>query len=144
MINTGATSFPFTLGWHPYFCSTDLNERRVIFDAKKKLNIGHRNITRGIDNVKHKGFISFGQQDYDDCWKLEDKKIIFTTPNYKLELISSQPDGFLQVYTPPKANMVAIEPTTGVSNSFNNNIGLKTLQPKEVFKIKWSLKIHAH
>jgi aldose 1-epimerase len=59
-------------------------------------------------------------------------------------LDTSEPNGFLQVYTPPKANVVAIEPTTGVSNSFNNKIGLKTLEPNKIFEIKWSLKIQVY
>jgi len=28
---------------------------------------------------------------------------------------------------PPKKNVIAIKPTTGISNSFNNEIGLKNL-----------------
>jgi len=65
--------------------------------------------------------------------------VVFETPKYKLHLASSEPNGFLQVYTPLKKNIVAIEPCTGLSNSFNNKIGLKILDPKAVFDITWSI-----
>jgi len=64
------------------------------------------------------------------------------TPGYILELKSSEKDSYLQLYTPPHKNTIAIEPTTGVSNSFNNGIGLKTLQPNETYTISWNLKIN--
>jgi len=40
------------------------------------------------------------------------------------------------VYTPPKLNTIAIEPTTGVSNSFNNKIGLNTLKANDTFRFR--------
>jgi aldose 1-epimerase len=45
------------------------------------------------------------------------------------------------LYTPPLKNSIAIEPTTGVSNSFNNAIGVKVLHPNESYNINWNLKI---
>jgi aldose 1-epimerase len=45
------------------------------------------------------------------------------------------------MYTPPKENIIAIEPTTGVSDSFNNKIGLQILKPKEMYNLNWSLEI---
>ena len=54
----------------------------------------------------------------------------------------SEADSFLQLYTPPHPDMIAIEPTTGVSNSFNNGIGLKKLKPKENYEIGWFLTVN--
>jgi aldose 1-epimerase len=144
VINIGFKSFPFTLGWHPYFVSDNLNESCLNFKSTKKLLNGQRNIALGLIDTENNGPLCFGDRDYDDCWMLNNTTAIFSTPRYNLDLITSQPDNFLQVYTPPKSNTVAIEPTTGVSNSFNNKIGLKTLKPNEVFEIKWSLQIHVN
>ena len=74
-------------------------------------------------------------------WILNSNEIQFNTPKYQLLISSSVKNNFLQAYTPPKKNIIAIEPTTGVSDSFNNEIGLKILNPNETYNINWSLSI---
>jgi aldose 1-epimerase len=38
-------------------------------------------------------------------------------------------------------NAIAIEPMTGVSDSFNNKIGLKELSPGQCYEIEWQVNI---
>ena len=142
--NKTARAFPFTIGWHPYFFSENLNKSFLDFESHLKLNIGDRNIGRDLQEVKHNDSLSLNNKSLDDCWLLDGNNVIFKTPAYSLNLSSSEPNSFLQVYTPPKKNTIALEPTTGVSNSFNNKIGLKVLKPNNVFDITWSLKIDAY
>ncbi|WP_179021767.1 aldose 1-epimerase [Winogradskyella forsetii] len=142
--NNGNKTFPFTIGWHPYFLSENLEDSSLDFESTKQLNIGNRNIASGLFNVDKIETLKFGTKNFDDCWMLNKPLITLKTPKYHLDIITSEPSSFLQVYTPPKPNVVAIEPTTGVSNSFNNKIGLKTLEPNDVFSINWSLKIHVN
>jgi aldose 1-epimerase len=139
--NTDSKTFPFTLGWHPYFMSSDRYNSSVIFDSNKKLVLDDRCITKGVDKDENFGFVTLKNQALDDCYVLKSGGVTFKTPNYTLTIDSSEKDSFLQLYTPPHPNMLAIEPTTGVSDSFNNGMGLKTLLPKETFKIEWVLKI---
>ena len=35
--------------------------------------------------------------------------------------------------------MIAIEPMTGISDSFNNKKGLQILQPNEGYEVRWNL-----
>ena len=63
----------------------------------------------------------------------------FKTPNYNLLISGSSKEAFLQLYTPNKANTIAIELTTGVSDSFNNKIGLKILNPNEAYNLNWNI-----
>ncbi|WP_323027235.1 aldose 1-epimerase [Gelidibacter japonicus] len=144
VVNTSDTTFPFTIGWHPYFLSENLNNSILKFESEHKLNIGHRNIGLDLEPISPIDSVVLKNKNLDDCWQLKRTDVGFETPNYKLILSSSQADSFLQVYTPPKEHMIAIEPTTGVSNSFNNNIGLKFLKSKETFDITWTLKIHTN
>jgi len=139
--NTDHKTFPFTLGWHPYFTSDNLAESSLNFDCKEKLIIGDRNITTGKEDVKSKISLEIKEQQLDDCWSLNSDKITFKTPNYQLLFSSTAAEKFVQAYTPPRLNTIAIEPTTGVSNSFNNKIGLQTLQPNENYSINWKIKI---
>jgi len=139
--NTDAKTFPFTLGWHPYFISDNLAESSLNFDCDQKLIIGDRNITTGSETVNSIINLDIEKKQLDDCWGLNSDKIQFKTPKYQLNFQSSVQDNFLQAYTPPRLNTIAIEPTTGVSNSFNNKIGLQTLEPNDKYSIVWKINI---
>jgi aldose 1-epimerase len=140
--NTDSKIFPFTLGWHPYFLGSDLSKSFLIFDCNKKTVSDERNITKGISYIEPLECLQIKDQSFDDCYFLNSNEVKFLTPKYVLKLTSTEADSFLQIYTPPHKNTIAIEPTTGVSNSFNNGIGLKTLKPNETYAISWNLKIN--
>ncbi|MBJ6369837.1 aldose 1-epimerase [Snuella sedimenti] len=140
--NEDIKPFPFTLGWHPYFLSDNLYESTLNFDADKTCVFDERNITIGLKDIAKNEVFKVEDKSLDDCFVLNTNKIVFNTPKYKFTVISSSDKGnFLQLYTPPHANTIAIEPTTGVSDSFNNGMGLQTLQPKQIYNISWDLKI---
>ncbi|XMO86389.1 aldose 1-epimerase [Algibacter sp. AS12] len=139
--NTDSKIFPFNLGWHPYFVSDNLSESILEFDSSEKLVIGDRNITTGTEKLENFKSLKIENKKLDDCWILDSNIIQFYTPKYKLSIHSSAKNNFLQAYTPPKLNTIAIEPTTGVSNSFNNNIGLDILKPNDTYSITWTLNL---
>lgn len=139
--NTDSKAFPFTLGWHPYFSTNDRYHSAVIFDSNEKLILDDRCITSGVEVDENFGLVEIKNQALDDCYILKTNTITFKTPKYVFTINSSEAESFLQLYTPPHPNMIAIEPTTGVSDSFNNGIGLKTLKPNEAYKIEWILKL---
>ncbi|NMH88823.1 aldose 1-epimerase [Flavivirga algicola] len=139
--NTDSKAFPFTLGWHPYFLSDNLFNSSLNFNSTKKIVLGERNITTGIEDFELKEAFNIEDKQLDDCWVLDSNEVTFNTPKYQLIIGSSAENNYLQAYTPPKSNTIAIEPTTGVSDSFNNNIGLEVLDANNTYNINWSLKI---
>lgn len=139
--NTSTESFPFTLGWHPYFLSDNLHASNLEFLSHQKLILGDRNITTGVETTKAVKTFNIENKTLDDCWILNGNTIKFNTPKYQFVIESSEENNFLQAYTPPKENTIAIEPTTGVSDSFNNQIGLKVLKPNASYHIEWRLKM---
>jgi aldose 1-epimerase len=140
--NTDTKEFPFTLGWHPYFVSEDLSESYLSFKSSKKLIFNDRMITIGTTTNPDASKIKLKNKQLDDCWELDETPVSFVTPNYNLSINSTEKQSFLQAYTPPVKNVIAIEPTTGISDSFNNEIGLKTLHPADTYEVKWSLKLY--
>ncbi|GGD06669.1 aldose 1-epimerase [Hyunsoonleella pacifica] len=140
--NTDTKVFPFTLGWHPYFTSANLFDSYMNFESSEKITLGPRNITTGTTLNKNNNPLQIKDSFFDDCWILNSDSMMFKTPKYNLKFNSTGGNNFLQLYTPPRKNTIAIEPTTGVSDSFNNKIGLETLQPNETYNITWSLKIN--
>jgi aldose 1-epimerase len=139
--NTDSQTFPFTLGWHPYFMSSDRYNSLVTFDSNEKLKLDDQCITKGVEINENFGLVTVKNQELDDCYILKTNAIEFRTPKYILDINSSEKESFLQLYTPPHPKMLAIEPTTGVSDSFNNGMGLKTLKPQETYHIEWFLNI---
>ncbi|WP_159017713.1 aldose 1-epimerase [Algibacter sp. L3A6] len=140
--NTDSETFPFTLGWHPYFLSSNLSESLLSFESTKKMVFSDRMITTETTNNPDPSEMLLKDKQLDDCWELDKTKIEFATPNYNLSINSSEENCFLQAYTPPLVNVIAIEPTTGVSDSFNNKIGLKTLAPNATYQLDWNLKLN--
>lgn len=139
--NTDTKTFPFTIGWHPYFISQNLSKSAVHFKSHQKCVFDERNITHGMDeNIIDEPFL-IEYKSLDDCFLLDSDEIGFETPLFSFSLKSSEKDSFLQLYTPPHPNAIAIEPTTGISDSFNNGVGLKTLKPSENYHINWNLKL---
>ena len=141
VLNTGDNKFPFTMGWHPYFKTSDLNQSALRFSSTQKLAADARNITTGVVGCDLTMPYGLKGVTLDDAYILQAPVVEFITPEYDLKLTASEAETYLQLYTPPAVHAIAIEPMTGVSNSFNNKIGLKELHPKETFQIYWDLKV---
>jgi aldose 1-epimerase len=139
--NTDVNPFPFTLGWHPYFLSHDLQNSSLCFKSDKKIVFDENLITNKIEAYKDNAVFNVENKPLDDCFILNSNTIGFKTPNYQLEISTNQIENYVQLYTPENLPLIAIEPMTGVSNSFNNNIGLQVLQPNTSFSLKWNVKI---
>lgn len=139
--NTSSKSFPFTLGWHPYFNSENLYNSSLKFESNKKFVLGKRMITTGVEDFKKEKLFAIKDKKLDDCFILNSNEILFLTPAYTIQISASSQENFLQIYTPTKVNTIAIEPTTGVSDSFNNKIGLQVLEPDNFYNTDWNIKL---
>ncbi|AUC85616.1 aldose 1-epimerase [Polaribacter sp. ALD11] len=140
--NTDTYSFPFTLGWHPYFFCEDLQNSSLSFTSDKKIAFDKNLITKGIEGYKGDSVFKIEDKQLDDCFILDNNKIDFKTVKYQLEITSNLKENFLQMYTPKGLPLIAIEPMTGVSNSFNNKIGLQVLEPNTSYSLTWNVKIN--
>ena len=138
--NEDSKAFPFTLGWHPYFMSDDLNKSSLNFKSDKKVAFNESLITKKIENFKSEEIIIKNKQ-LDDCYILNSEKVAFHTPNYQIEISTNQIENYLQLYTPKGLSIIAIEPMTGISNSFNNKIGLQILESNKTFSLSWNVKL---
>ncbi|GGE34931.1 aldose 1-epimerase [Psychroflexus planctonicus] len=137
--NKSLQNFPFTLGWHPYFVVTNLNHCMLEFDSLKRILFNQEQITIGITNGFAPRPFPLKNPYLDDCFVLHDKKVSFKTPDYQIEFNNSNHSKYLQLYSPPNEERIAIEPMTGISDSFNNKKGMKVLNPNEIFVEKWKI-----
>jgi len=133
--------FPFTIGWHPYFKTSSLNESSLVFNANKKVVFNENLIAKDYLDINQKGNFSLKDRTLDDCFFLNDNNVAFNCQEYNLEITSDKAVNFLQMYTPPQKTSIAIEPMTGISNSFNNKVGIQVLEPNNSYAITWKLKV---
>ena len=141
IINKDEKTFPFSLGWHPYFYSKNLDNSSLNFSSNKKYVFDNQQIISGTTNLNIEMPFQLKAVTLDDCYLLKTNKIDFLTPEYSFKIASTSKENFLQLYTPEVYNVIAIEPMTGAGNNFNNKIGLQTLQPNETYNMKWLLAI---
>ncbi len=139
--NLDESSFPFTIGWHPYFYSSDLFNSCLNFESNRKILFDKRMIASNFENIENEDRFEIKDKKLDDCFVLSTNQIQFKTPDYSLAIFTSSKENYLQLYTPNKPNTIAIEPCTGVSNSFNNKLGLQILESGKIYDISWSIKL---
>ena len=137
--NTDNQSFPFTLGWHPYFISSDLYNSFLDFESNQKVQFDENLITTGFIESKQGMPYQIKDNQLDDSYILNSNLIGFATPLYNIQLETNTKENYLQIYTPGNRKTIAIEPLTGICDSFNNKKGLQVLHPNKIYKAKWNL-----
>ena len=73
--NTGENSFPFALGWHPYFLSQDVAKSELYFQSQEQLITNKNQIPTGTKPIRFKSII--GDQVLDDTYLLKNSVIQF-------------------------------------------------------------------
>ena len=139
--NIDKTSFPFTLGWHPYFITDALSKSILKFKSDQKIKFNNNLITQKVIDEKTEKEFKIENKQFDDCFILNTDTVEFITPNHQIEITTNQLENYLQLYTPKDLPLIAIEPMTGISNSFNNKIGLQTLAPNQSHSVSWNVKL---
>jgi aldose 1-epimerase len=139
--NIGQKNFPFTLGWHPYFQSSSIEKSRIGLQSDRKIIHNPDLIAIGTSASINEG-IALQNIVLDDCFILKSRPVTFVTPDYSAELISDQRFKYLQIYKPLEAKSVAIEPMSGISDSFNNKLGLQVLEPNAVYNTTWQINLY--
>ena len=140
LLNSGDKSFPFGLGWHPYFASSDLAESFLSMDALDHFICPERMIPEEKEAAGLADRFAVGEQAFDDGYSLVRPACSFETPDYHLRLsFEAGEESYLQIYTPPHRRSMAIEPMTCITDAFNNGIGLEVLDPGDSYV--WSIEM---
>lgn len=141
--NIDKFSFPFTLGWHPYFVSSNLENSLLELDCSKKIAVNDQKIPINEESITLSKDIHFKDVELDDCFILNKNRICFNTPDYRLDFNFSADGKYLHLYIPSNRRTIAIEPQTGSANNFNDNRGLKILLPEELYETRWNIKVNS-
>ncbi len=140
--NSGSSIFPFSLGWHPYFFTSDKNLSKLSMPTNQNVITNKELIFFGMEKTVDLFSSTIGDVSYDHGFKIRPASIVFDTPEHRLTITTSSSHAFVQLYAHEHQNYFAIEPMTSPGNSFNNQIGLLKLAPKETFDLNWNVQIN--
>ena len=148
--NTGNNDMPLSDGWHPYFkMGSTVNELFIQFSSKKIVEFSDQLIPNG----KTTPYTEFNElkkiEDtfLDNCFVLKDtgKKAacILKDPlsGLALHIIPSSNYPYLQIYTPPHRQSIAIENLSSVPDAFNNGMGLITAKAASEYSFTTSYQL---
>lgn len=149
--NPGRQALPLLDGWHPYFtlgAPVDTLELRM--QTLEHIETDAQLIPTGAVTPYDAfagGRLIEGTQ-FDDCYRLDMQAtqplITLTNSATGLRLEMQPGDGYpyVQVYTPPGRQTIAIENMSGVPDCFHNGRGLTVLEPGKTVEFSTQLTLH--
>ena len=137
--NLSEKAIPVGLGWHPYFAlSPRVDDMELTFPVCEAVEIDQFMIPTGctFPELRFQKPTRIGGTVLDNCFQLSDSpgwaEVILSGEKGRLRYAQETGAGkfnFLQVFTPPHRQSVAIEPMTCNIDAFNNGMGLIRLAP---------------
>jgi aldose 1-epimerase len=141
--NTGSQAFPFSLGWHPYFYSQNLEESILSMRSQEKIQTNEVMIPTGIQFHEFPNPLPLDQEEFDTGFILEVADIAYKTPDYTLRMHIDQDMNkpYVQLYIPKHRQSIAIEPMTAATDCYNNGWGTRELLPQKSYAATWKLEV---
>jgi aldose 1-epimerase len=140
IINKDKGLIPVQDGWHPYFTlGGKIDGLQLEFQSKEILVINEALIPTG-ELLPYQEFGSLkkiNNTSFDNCFTVnfaECQPLCVLRDEQKKLQIEIRPDKhypYMQIYTPPHRNSIAIENLSAPPDAFNNKMGLIILQPGE-------------
>ncbi|MEP7108117.1 MAG: aldose 1-epimerase [Ferruginibacter sp.] len=140
IINKDSGLIPIQDGWHPYFTlGGKIDSLELEFQSKEMLVFNEALIPTG-ELLPYQEFGSLRKINdcfLDNCFTVnfaESQPLCVLRDAEKRVQIEIRPDKhypYLQIYTPPHRNSIAIENLSAAPDAFNNKMGIIVLQPGE-------------
>lgn len=152
VINKDEVTIPIQDGWHPYFkLNGRINDLKLQLRSFELVEFDENLIPTGklIPYKEYDKLKVLGDALFDNCFTLnfsEGQPVCIlqnTEENIWLEIHTDESYPFIQFYTPPHRNSIAIENISGAPDGFNNGLGGKTLAPGESAVFKTGYKVVA-
>ena len=150
--NAGTQTLPIADGWHPYFqLGGNIGDWLLQFHASAIVEFNDQLIPTG-HLLQYDSFDSprpIGDYFLDNCFVLKPGIVnpvceLFNPANDLR--VSFFPDAgypYLQLYTPPERNSIAVENLSAAPDSFNNKMGLTLLPPghAQIFTARYKVSV---
>jgi len=150
--NTSDVEMPVGDGWHPYFTTgTNINTLKLTLPSSKRLEM-NQSIPTGkyLPNDLYPKISQIKSAELDHCFEIDtadtivETRLIDEEKNVTIVLWQRAEEKgyqFIQIYTPPDRNSIAIEPMTCAPDAFNNKKGLIVLSPNEEIIFDFGIRL---
>ena len=148
--NHHQSAIPMQDGWHPYFTfGSSINNLQLQFNSDKIAEFDETLIPTGnfLPYSTFNTLKEIGNTFLDNCFTLQPGKqqpacvLKDTAQQLQLEIYPDETYPYLQIYTPPHRNSIAIENLSAIPDAFNNNTGLIILPPQGTAQFATTYKI---
>ncbi|HVX24992.1 MAG TPA: aldose 1-epimerase [Parafilimonas sp.] len=137
--NKSEKQMPLYDGWHPYFkFDQPIDDLSFKINSNKILEFNDRLVPTGkvFPFEKFQSLQKLNDVFFDNCFQLKNTNNVACTiqdekNNLRLNIFPSEAYPYLQVYTPPHRNSIAIENLSAAPDAFNNKMGLVILSAEE-------------
>lgn len=134
--NESTENIPMADGWHPYFTlGTSIDDCYLHLSSTTQVEFEEDLIPTGetFTAPRFENTICLANFDFDNCYLLHETNpaAILSNKDYKLTITANENYPYIQIYTPPHRNSIAIENLSATPDCFNNKMGLKELAPAE-------------
>ena len=150
--NNGSRSIPAGIGWHPYFrLNGSVDKLQLSFPSDKYYKVDDKMLPTG-ETETYKEFNELkavGNVQLDTCFSLDSDsnsaEISLVDDKTNTGITIWQQTGenkynFLQIYTPPHRNSIAIEPMSCLPNAFKDKKDFQILNAGDSWQLSWGIK----
>ncbi len=143
-------NIPIQDGWHPYFTFRGMiNKLQLQFKSQAIVEFDDSLVPTGgyLPYSEFNSIKKIGDTFFDNCFVLENNNSASVCvlkdeeQQLQLEIFPDKSYPYLQIYTPPNRNSIAIENLSAIPDAFNNGVGLIVLPPQEKAQFTTSYKI---
>jgi aldose 1-epimerase len=141
---------PMQDGWHPYFTfGGSINDLQFEFQSKAIVEFDSDLLPTGklIPYEEFGSLKKIGTTQLDNCFTVNFAEcqpmcvLRDATKKLQVEIHPDKSYPYLQIYTPPHRNSIAIENLSGAPDAFNNGMGVTVLTPGETINFTTMYKI---
>lgn len=136
--NLSDSVIPIADGWHPYFAvDGDMASWQLFIRSQQQLAFNNRMLPTG-ETIASNPFAQsapIAQTELDNCFVLTpdfaQPAVILKGERVQLSITPEASYPFVQAYTPPARDSIALENLSSAPDAFNNQIGLIQLAPQQ-------------
>ncbi|MBN9298649.1 MAG: aldose 1-epimerase [Filimonas sp.] len=137
---------PYADGWHPYFKldTATIDECTLQFDSFTQVQFDSTLIPTGkvLQDVRFQQAATLQGVELDNCFTLDPltqhSGCVLTGKQLRLNIRPEKAYPYLQVYTPPHRESIAIENLSSAPDAFNNGIGLIMMEKNKSYSFTTS------
>jgi aldose 1-epimerase len=150
--NISDTVIPIADGWHPYFrLGGRANDWSLQFHSEAIVDFDHRLVpTGGLTQYDQFATLRpLGDTFLDNCFVLKPElagpacELYNPANDLRISFFPDSGYPYLQIYTPPTRDSIAVENLSSAPDCFNNQMGLLLLQPghSQIFTVRFKVSI---